>query len=479
MWALTFRKEFQVAELTPAMEVYLNSSPHLESEYRNTFTDKQYFKRIPLSLTVSGSTGKPLVVTATDDRGNTAIAQSKTPLQKATTSPITERTLAAELGALGGTVFTLQHATNNLSDSCFIHTRELKEIRRSLSDQLEQQRMDPFSVETKTPEEMQKWLLQTKVHQTKTREPSHLNVLVREIEQLGELQELPLHTVYLDFEFGKEYAAAAERVRQYGYRVGIATTRIFKPGELGHLKVIERIKPDEVLVRNLGALQHLRSTGLTLIGDFSLNVTNSLTAQWFISKGVSRITPSYDLNGEQLLELANTVTAATLEITAQHYIPAFHMEHCVFAAFLSSGSSYKDCGRPCEKHRVELRDPKGGLHPLKADAECRNTMFNGYSQSVASLFPQLKEAGVATYRIEALFESAIELRQKIVAYADLLHNRASPDETIARVGAVEKIGVTDGQLYNIRKYSDRKKPFTALADLADAADPGLKAVLSS
>jgi putative protease len=303
-------------------------------------------------------------------------------------------------------------------------------------------------------------------------------VLVREIEQLDDLANLPITTVFLDFEFGKEYATAAEKVRAMGYKVGIATTRILKPGELAHLKVIQRIRPDEVLVRNLGALEYLKDSGLTLVGDFSLNASNSITAEYLLSKGLSRICPSYDLNGEQLLELASSCDAAKLEITAHHYIPAFHMEHCVFAAFLSTGSSYKDCGRPCEKHRVELRDSKGAVHPLKADAECRNTMFNGMPQSAGTLISKLRERTVSTFRVDGLFEDAATLRAKVEAYAAILFHNAPVTETLAKLGMVDRYGVTDGQLYNVRGYQDRKKAFTALSELGNTADPGIRLVLN-
>jgi putative protease len=232
------------------------------------------------------------------------------------------------------------------------------------------------------------------------------------------------------------------------------------------------------LVRNLGALEYLRASGLTLIGDFSLNITNSLTARYLLSKGLTRFCPSYDLNSEQLRELAQVCDASKLEVTAHHYIPAFHMEHCVFAAFLSSGSSYRDCGRPCEKHRVELRDSKGALHPLKADAECRNTMFNGVPQSAGKLIPELQELGVSTFRVDGLFEDAATLRAKIEAYADALFNKVPIERSIQRLGMSDRYGVTDGQLYNIRGYLDRKKEFTALAALGNTADPGLRAVLT-
>ena len=51
-------------------------------------------------------------------------------------------------------------------------------------------------------------------------------------------------------------------------------------------------------------------------------------------------------------------------------MPMFHMEHCVFCTFLSKGTTYKDCGRPCETHVVHLRDRVGQLHRLQADVGC-------------------------------------------------------------------------------------------------------------
>jgi putative protease len=210
-----------------------------------------------------------------------------------------------------------------------------------------------------------------------------------------------------------------------------------------------------------------------------LNVANSISASYLLSKGLSRFCPSYDLNGEQLLELASSSDASKLEVTAHHYIPAFHMEHCVFAAFLSKGSSYRDCGRPCEKHRVELRDSKGALHPLKADAECRNTMFNGVPQSAGTLLPALQTRGVGTFRVDGLFEDGMTLRRKVEAYADVLFNEVPVALAMGKLGMSDRYGVTNGQLYNIRGYQDRKKAFTALATLGSVADPGIKAVLPS
>jgi putative protease len=290
-----------------------------------------------------------------------------------------------------------------------------------------------------------------------------LNLLVRERSSLDALAGLPLHTVYLDFEHGKDYKGAVEAVRAMGFRAGIATTRILKPAEYHNLKVIEAIAPDAVLVRNLGALQYLQGKGLVLDGDFSLNVSNSLTATYLAGKGLASLCPSYDLNQWQLFDLIDALGGADpaalgrLEITVHQYLPSFHMEHCVFAAFLSKGSSFRDCGKPCESHRVELRDHTGASHPLKADQECRNTMFNGKPQSAAMLVPALLAKGVRRFRLEALYEDADTLRAKVLAYAGLAAGAAAPEEVFTRMGVVEKYGVMEGQLRNAAVHRDRKK----------------------
>lgn len=476
-WKLSFNRDFPALQVAVGMAAYLNSSPGVTQHYRRSYTDKQLFRRIPIDMIVRGSVGHALAVEARDPEGRVASACSSHLLEAASSNPISTESLRDSLGALGGSVYSLRDLSNQIEGRCFLHSREMKEIRRTLCDSLNALRTSRTSLTVKTPERARAWI-DAQSYDTPCPPPTQprLNVLVRELQQLERLHDLPISTIYLDFEFGKEYGPAVAQVRAMGYRAGIATTRILKPGENAHLKVIQRLAPDEVLIRNLGALELLRGSGLTLVGDFSLNVANSLTATWFLGKGLSRMCPSYDLNREQLLELLARVHPSQMEITLHQYMPAFHMEHCVFAAFLSTGSSYRDCGRPCERHRVELRDASGALHPLKADAECRNTMFNGIPQSALSLLPALVQRGVGTFRVEGLFETPDVLRAKVEAYADAICNRAPKDEILRQLGVIERYGVTDGQLYNIRGYRDRKKDFTPLAAITESADAGLRHV---
>jgi putative protease len=205
--------------------------------------------------------------------------------------------------------------------------------------------------------------------------------------------------------------------------------------------MIENAKPDGVLIRNLGALDYFRSAKLPMIGDFSLNVSNPLSADLFIREGLQRLTPSYDLDITQLLELLHLAPPEWFELTLHQHIPMFHMEHCVFAAFLSQGKDHLTCGRPCDHHRIAVRDRVGESHPIRADVGCRNTVFNARPQSGASHLTVLLEAGLSNFRIELLEESPEEAVQLLSAYRNTLAGHTDHRRLAKSLGARDQLGV--------------------------------------
>lgn len=457
-YALSFANSFDLSKLSAGMRLFINSSDSHTQRLKSSYHDKNRLKKIPVLALLNGAVGEPLTLTLIDALDNSVSVQSESTLLVAKQAPLTSEFLKAEIGALGGTPFSLAHFESHVVGALFIHQREIKELRRRATQRLEALQKEREAVPLLKLEAVNKWIddQYPKIDSQVKAAPA-LHILIREMKQIDALKGLSLGVIYLDFEFGKDYTVAVQKLREMGHKIGIATTRILKPGETAHLKVIERLEPDVVLIRNLGALHYFRNKGLPLVADFSLNITNSLTAQWYESKGVLRLCPSYDLKAEQLFELLGSSDPSHYEVTVHQYIPEFHMEHCVFAAFLSKGSSFRDCGRPCEKYRVELRDNTGNIHPLKADAECRNTMFSGKAQSAARSIAKLVNCGVGNFRVEALYESPQELRQKIESYLALLNGQSAPLNTLSQLGVVEKYGVTEGQLYNIRSWKDRKK----------------------
>jgi putative protease len=185
-----------------------------------------------------------------------------------------------------------------------------------------------------------------------------------------------------------------------------------------------------------------RFAGLRIHGDFSLNVTNSVTARHLFEWGLDTLTAAHDLDAEQLLALLAAVSPQRLAVIVHHRIPTFHTEHCVYSHVLSNGRDHHTCGRPCERHDVSLRDRLGRIHPLIVDAGCRNTVFNGEVQSAASLVPVLLARGVRRFRLEFVRESQEEAAAVLAAYGDLLARRTTPERLLQRIDAIGRQGVS-------------------------------------
>ncbi|MBZ5585356.1 MAG: amidohydrolase family protein, partial [Acidobacteriia bacterium] len=113
-------------------------------------------------------------------------------------------------------------------------------------------------------------------------------------------------TLYCEFENPKHYRDAVRRFRELqaagdsaGSSIWVAPPRIFKPGEDWMLKQVRSCEADGYLVRNYDHLRFFATERKR--GDFSLNVANPWTADFFLSRfGLERVTASYDLNVGQL-----------------------------------------------------------------------------------------------------------------------------------------------------------------------------------
>jgi putative protease len=249
------------------------------------------------------------------------------------------------------------------------------------------------------------------------------------------------------------------RARPSHAHVTLAPPRIRKPGEEKIDHYLASLAPDALLVRGLGALHASgvdraapgadapsANDGVPRIGDFSLNVTNALTASEVLGLGLAAFTPSFDLDAAQLTALLAPAFAPFAEVVVHHPMPLFHMEHCVIAALLSEGRDHKTCGRPCEHHKVSLRDRAGLDHPVEADVGCRNTVFHAAPQSAAHVLPALRERGVRRFRIELVRESADEVARVVSAYRSLLEGRVTPGDVWRTLKAEGGYGVVKGSL---------------------------------
>ena len=438
-----------LSQVGPGDFVWVSSDPKLtRAGEKAAEAGRTPLGRIGVALTLRGAAGSPLEVIAriTTPEGGGAAASTTTVLAPARGAGLTPEVLADKLGGFGGTPFHLAALdTSALAPGMHVPVSEIKDVRRRLVAELDAQlgRVERGLVEGSVLDAL-------RAMPAAAAEPVPPSVvpLCRTDAQLDAVLDAGAPEVELDWMELVGLAKAVERARKRGARVGVATVRVQKPGEERIDAHLARLAPDHVLVRSWGSLAYF--TGLAerpaLHADFSLNVTNSITARWVLEHGLATATAAHDLDREQLLALLEHIPRGRVAVTVHHHIPTFHTEHCVYAHLLSTGKDYRTCGRPCERHEVALRDRVDLVHPVVVDVGCRNTVFNAQAQSAASLVPELLARGVQRFRVELVRESAEETRRVYEAYRDLVAGTLTPAAVVRRAAVHEQFGVTRGTM---------------------------------
>ena len=454
--------------------VWKTDDPHLTKRLRATWQQGHLPQRakdkIPVFFTLRGAPGEPLELKMQAADRAVSVFSSK-PVESAQQHPLDPERARQLLDHLQETPFAWAGLEWAVEGAIWMPPGELKQLRRAVLERWLAEAPPPASPGPSWQEILARPWSARCTQATPTLEVAQMvrnnpqwSVLCRTEAQIQAALEEGAEELLLDFEDIRRYGPVVAELRgRTQAAIFLATPRIQKAGEEGFFKLIERAQADGVLIRNPGALAFYRESSLRLLGDFSLNVANPLAARFFLERGLERITISYDLTAEQALPLIRALPMGTCEVTLHQHMPMFHMEHCVFAAFMSQGKDYTDCGRPCEKHRVHLRDRVGQLHPLRADVGCRNTLFRQAAQTGAAFFEEFVRAGGRHFRIELLEENGAETRKVLTAYRELFTRPESTPGGLPEGGhflwqklrAENRLGVTHGTWQGHREEPGR------------------------
>jgi putative protease len=351
---------------------------------------------------------------------------------------LTEDFVKEQFGRLGGTPYELNRLTMSVSGRPFAPASLLNSIRREAVEKLIGAQTASKPVELHRPD----W--QIAPRRCAPSEPQ-IHLLVRTPEQLEAAISATPASITLDYLDLYGLKPSVDGVKASGIAVRVASPRILKPGEDRVVNFLLKLGCP-LLVRSAGLLETVHGlSGLT--GDFSLNAANALTANLLLDRGLERITPAHDLNGAQIASLAEEIGGGVIEAIAYGHLPVFHTEHCVFCRFLSTGTTYKDCGRPCEKHQVSLRDAGGRQHPIIADVGCRNTVFGAEAQQASAHMDAWIDAGIRHFRLEFVHESADEVKRVTAAFSRYLSGVCNRRQLAEELRRIAPQGITEGSLF--------------------------------
>lgn len=423
--------------------IWRTDDPDIEKAARPFTAASAPLARQLLDVKLSACVGAPLTIqwSLAKSPGVSVSVESETPLQSAEKHTVSIEHLRAQLSRLGGTPYELGELTAEIAGQPFIPASLLNQLRRRAVDALEALQSSHSLPEIHAAPSLRR----ERTSVTPTAPQVHL--LVRTPEQLDASIEIRPASITLDYLDLFGLRPSVERVKAAGLEVRVATPRVLKPGEARISNFLISLDCP-LLVRPGGMLDELRGKSeQSLIGDFSLNAANALSAGVFLEMGLARITPTHDLNAAQVAELARDIGPHRLEAVAYQHLPVFYTEHCVFCRFLSNGTTFRDCGRPCEKHRVALRDRNGRAHPVMADVGCRNTVFGAEAQQAAEHLTDWRCAGIRHFRLEFVHESASQVHDIFHAFRAALTCAIGKEELNRKLKEFAPEGTTEGSLY--------------------------------
>lgn len=462
------RNDVELGRLHVGDRIWKTNDPALDKRLRQTFeTDKPY-RTFPVSVKVSGVIGETLKSWWTDVKGgHTVFVQSELPLVRAEKRPMDEQLFTEQFGRLGGTIYELSELDVQLDGELIVPMRELNSMRRMAVELMEDERQKPRAYikrEVGVYDDVPAAVTEHHAAVTAVNAPAlsladrnavELTALCRSLDQVkAVLATTDVNLIYADFEFIKQFPAAVEAVHAAGRKIALVTPRIHMPGETGYFNNILKLKPDAVLIRNTGAAYYFLkhrfenpdASQPQLIGDFSLNVANHKAATLFLDAGLSKVTPSYDLNIQQMVDLLRRAETSKLEVVIHQHMPMFHTEHCVYCTFLSEGTDFTNCGRPCEEKRVSLQDRVGMSHPVRVDEGCRNTVYNAVDQSGAEYLNHFMDLGIRSFRVEFLEETPEKVTEILDLYRRAIDGQINGTQVWRSLKATNQLGVTKGTL---------------------------------
>ncbi|MFM7135993.1 MAG: DUF3656 domain-containing protein, partial [Planctomycetota bacterium] len=342
------RDGLDTSVLQPGQAVWKTDDPELTARLRKSFAGESLRRRQPVDLEVMAVVDAPVRVRARLATGRGCEIESAEPARAATKHPLDETVLRDQLGRLGNTPFELRGLSAAITGRPMLPLSVLGQLRKELVAALEtiveqpaaqaaagepRPMHDPFLSSLREragvagPEAMPQTPGLPRDRPMVESVPGlpQLHVLVRSLEQLAAVLDLGERTVSAEFADIRQYREAVAACRAVGGTIRLATPRIQKPGELGIFGLLAKQQPDAILARNWAAVTFFREQGLPVVADFSLNVANRLAAAFFLDKGCTRVTASYDLNRDQLGPLVAAVPAGRMELVVHQHMPLFHM----------------------------------------------------------------------------------------------------------------------------------------------------------
>lgn len=305
-------------------------------------------RRLPVTITAALKRGKPFEITVLGDKGEVRVTGA-TP-EDAVNAPMTREALEKNLSKLGGTAYSLAKCDIDLDDGLILRVSEINALRREA--------IEKYSTLGKREHDGATAVFYNIKRGEKADVHKRTALVMR-------AKNLPKNDEFYEF-FDTVFLPISEFLKCDEPRVrGVALPAVIFDGE--YEKIARSVKAatekgaTDALVANYGHVA--LANGLKVHGDFRLNVTNSVSAEFAFENGFDSLILSPELTAAQARDIGGSVRNIVYG-----RLPVMLLEKCA--------AKETSCCKACESDRAALTDRANKRFPILREEEHRSIVFN-------------------------------------------------------------------------------------------------------
>ena len=377
--------------------------------------EKDNLRTLPVRFTCVIRTGEPALLTAEDD-AHTVTVTGAVP-EAARNRAVTAEDIADRLKKTGGTVYRCEDASVTVDEGLSLPASAVNALRRDALAALTEARVTP-------PERRELPVPPLPEIDCSAASPKLTVSVMRAVQLTEELLSLGPARVYVPLEVlaemdalpagDTEWCALLPRVWQDRNEAQLHDW-------LAHAKTLG---VTAAAAGNIGHLSILRESGLTVCGDYGLNVFNARSLDYLRNKGLDSACLSFELRSSQMRDLQKILPA---EAIVYGRLPLMITENCLVQnetrCKLDRNGPAVPASAPCRKLNT-LVDRTGAAFPLLPAYGHRTEIQNSKTMWLADR-PDWKRLGLTYARLRFTTETPEECVRVFRAY---LNGAAAPGE---------------------------------------------------
>lgn len=381
--------------VSPGDKVYKISDKALMERARTSYEAKsgsaeKASRKLGVVFHFTAGLNRPVSLSAAVEGGASVTKALAEPAEKALTKALTLEAVEAQLSKTGGTPFRMTECTAEIEEGVSVPLSRINELRRAALEELEALGRQSGRIPVRIVEPPVEIACRSGASALISESMSHEEEMFLYLYRAD--REEPVNSsfsrIYVPYDamlagFYRDDARAVPVIP--GITKGLHDAYIRE-----NFDKILTIARNGIAVGNIGWIDPFVSSGVNVIGDFGLNLFNSMDFLLAKRLGVREAVLSHEVEPEDILKM--DFRGVIPEVILKGRIPLMTSEHCLD----------EDLDHPKNEDAGSyfLKDRKGQFYPVLTDTSNRRSIILSYKETDLSGWKDaLKKAGVRRFRV--------------------------------------------------------------------------------